>query len=185
MIEQAVLDIQPSRGCVVKGNPHTVGGVDVKKLVDKNNKRKRVGIVYRYLFPNGKNYIGQTWQSVSKRVKQHFYDSETRARSPIQRALLKYPVKKIFILAVGYSKKEIDGLEKYWISEYKSSVRDSGYNIQMGGRNSFKYAEGYRKDPINIRLHSKETKRKMKQLHLKLWEKRKMSNDGKQFYFIL
>lgn len=101
------------------------------------------GYIYKYTFPNGKVYIGQTRVSVKERHYQHMSASRDRKRSTISEiAIAKYgePVlETIETIEVNDNEKtELDQLlneaEKKWIKHYDSTNRAKGYNIQLGGK---------------------------------------------------
>ncbi len=100
------------------------------------------GFIYKYTYPNGKVYIGQTRNSVKQRHYQHMSASKDQARRTIcEMAIAKYGEPKLDILETievedNEPTKLIDKLneaEKKWITEYDSTNREKGYNIQNGG----------------------------------------------------
>ena len=89
------------------------------------------GVVYKLTNTvNGKNYIGQTKNSVEKRFRDHTY-----AKSAIGDAIRKYGKDKFTkeILAVCESREELNACELRFISEYKSNDPNFGYNRTGGG----------------------------------------------------
>ena len=89
------------------------------------------GVVYKLTNTvNGKNYIGQTQNSVEKRFRDHSY-----AKSAIGEAIRKYGKDKFTkeILAVCESREELNACELRFISEYKSNDPNFGYNRTGGG----------------------------------------------------
>lgn len=99
------------------------------------------GFIYKYSFPNGKVYIGQTRTSIEKRHYEHMYASEHDRRSLCEVAITKYGEPKLDLLEtieVGDNEKTklislLNAAEKKWISEYDATNRRKGYNIQNGG----------------------------------------------------
>ncbi len=79
---------------------------------------------------NGKIYIGQTQQRLSKRTIDHIY----RGKTPVEKALKKYGLQSFTISVIDEAdeKSILDEKEKYWISFYKSKPPD-GYNMTTGG----------------------------------------------------
>ena len=101
------------------------------------------GYIYKYTYPNGKVYIGQTRVSVEARHKQHMWASkyEDGKRTLCERAIAKHGepiVETIETIEVDDSNitnlcKRLDEAEKKWIQEYDSTNLQKGYNIQCGG----------------------------------------------------
>ena len=61
------------------------------------------GYIYKYTFPNGKVYIGQTAQNLEERHYQHLYnadhiDAEDRSILLVDRAIHKYGVPKLEVI---------------------------------------------------------------------------------------
>lgn len=113
---------------------------------------------------NGKQYVGQTWQSLEKRWAEHCLVARSKTH-PFSRSILKYgaDVFEVEILYEGVTdQSELDELEKLVIKEYETLV-PNGYNLQEGGRggrhselSKNKVAE-YRRG----RKHSDDTKQKI------------------------
>lgn len=100
------------------------------------------GFIYKYIYPNGKVYIGQTRVSVRDRHYQHMSASKDPKRRTIcEVAIAKYGEPKLETIetievADNESTKLVSLLneaEKKWITEYDSTNRIKGYNIQNGG----------------------------------------------------
>lgn len=100
------------------------------------------GFIYKYTYPNGKVYIGQTRVSVKERHYQHMSASKDQQRRTIcELAIAKYGEPKLEVLeTIEVEDNEITKLvdllneaEKKWIKEYNSTDRQNGYNIQSGG----------------------------------------------------
>ena len=93
-----------------------------------------MGEIYKITcIPNGKLYIGQTTQGTNKRWKQHVRGDNVRT-SHISAAIKKYNKQnfKVEVIHVTSMIHELDDLEKYYISYYKS-LTPNGYNICPGG----------------------------------------------------
>ncbi len=80
---------------------------------------------------NGKIYIGQTRNSLTKRWYEHRFTNKT---SPIHLAILKYGSENFSIeqIDVANSKEELTKLEQHWMDLYKSKT-PNGYNILDAG----------------------------------------------------
>lgn len=131
------------------------------------------GIIYRYISPSGKVYIGQTTNQRLRRKKWFNMSSPYTSsdwKSKIDRARVKYRPEsfKYKVLFRGNyinreaAKIELNTLETYYVGLYDSYRR--GYNSTIGGDS----ASG----PIQ---HSAEAKLKMRNSHLG----RKMSDSTK------
>lgn len=100
------------------------------------------GIIYRYVSPSGKSYIGQT-TSPDKRKNQHrkiaYRETDKSYYLPFYTAIRKYGWDsfkyEVLITVQEESKKELtkklDDLEIYYIGKYNSYV--DGYNCTIGG----------------------------------------------------
>ena len=114
------------------------------------------GYIYKYTYPNGKVYIGQTRVSVEARHKQHMwsYKNDIERRTLCEIAIAKYGepiVETIETIEVDDDKptllcKKLDEAEMKWIHEYDSTDTQKGYNIIGGGQH---------KTPIDFILQEK------------------------------
>ena len=84
------------------------------------------GIIYLYIFDNGKTYVGQTTQELKKRHKGHLSD-----RQPVDDALRKHAY-ELKILEI-VPKSELDDKEREYIKKY-NSMKPNGYNLDSGGK---------------------------------------------------
>lgn len=100
------------------------------------------GYIYKYTFPNGKVYIGQTSVSVKQRHLQHMSDSKNpNKRTICEVAIAKYGAPRLDIIEtieVDDNKiteliEKLSKAEKKWIKKYDSTNVTKGYNIQNGG----------------------------------------------------
>lgn len=103
---------------------------------------KLYGYIYKYTYPNGKVYIGQTRVSVKERHYQHMSASKDPSRRTIcEVAIAKYGeplLETIETISVSEDQKTklvdlLNEAEKKWIKHYDSTNRHKGYNIQNGG----------------------------------------------------
>ncbi len=101
------------------------------------------GYIYKYTFPNGKIYIGQTRISVKERHYQHMYAAANSDKCTVcELAIAKYGEPALEIIeTIEVDNKEnlklsklLDEAEKKWIKQYDSTTKSGkGYNVQEGG----------------------------------------------------
>ena len=113
------------------------------------------GIYCLYNTINNKIYIGQS-NKIRYRINQHFKSTDDL---PIHRAIRKYGIInfKIFVLEL-FEEEDRDKLNKseiYYIDKFKSNLKESGYNLTIGG-------EGHKGVPMK-----EETKEKLRELQNK------------------
>lgn len=86
---------------------------------------------------NGKKYVGQTKQKLSKRWYKHCWVTLKGSTLPFHNAIRKYG-KESFISEILEKdikdQNHIDELEIKWISDFKSSNLEFGYNLDAGGQ---------------------------------------------------
>jgi hypothetical protein len=123
-----------------------------------------VWTIYRLLFPNEKNYIGQTVFTAEIRFKcGHCRSANAGSEYPCHRAIRKYGKEKVIVTTLCYAntKEEANELEKKYIEEYNSLVKNGkGYNQTIGGEgtNGYKFSEEQRQ-------HASEAQQKRKETH--------------------
>lgn len=102
------------------------------------------GYIYKYTYPNGKVYIGQTATSVEKRWQEHVSNSrKLHSKMVCDAAIKKYGKENIKIevleeVEVDDKKptllvEKLNELERKYISEYDSANIAKGYNMLLGG----------------------------------------------------
>jgi len=102
-----------------------------------------IGVIYKIVFPNGKEYIGQTIRSVKERLRSHINDSYNikykTYNTKVARAIRKYcgVEKDISELKLVTIKQDVpilllDKYEIKYIKKYNSI--ECGYNIAKGGK---------------------------------------------------
>ena len=101
---------------------------------------------------NGKVYIGITSQGADVRFGHHLYEARSGSTFPIHNAIRKYGVDNFTVetIAECESYEQLKELEKKFIKEYQSKLREFGYNLTDGGDGTFG------------RFHSEETKDKIR-----------------------
>jgi group I intron endonuclease len=88
--------------------------------------------IYCHLFPNGKRYVGITKTSLEKR----FDNGKSYKTCPLMdRAIQKYGWENIehIILDSANTKEDAENKERFYISKYKTTETEFGYNILPGG----------------------------------------------------
>lgn len=102
---------------------------------------KHKGYIYKYSFPNGKVYIGQTITSVKQRHYVHMSDARRRERSTLcDVALAKFGEIQPETIEIVEDedktklKERLDKAEIKWIRHYDSTNIVNGYNVQQGGK---------------------------------------------------
>ncbi|MBR4338045.1 MAG: hypothetical protein IKP91_07400 [Bacteroidaceae bacterium] len=108
----------------------------IKDSTFKNSKKEK-GVIYKYVFPNGKVYVGQTTHPRSRHLA-HFGKGGDR-NITLYRAYVKYGMPKYNVLEkVERDTKEelreaLNAMEQKYILEYKSNNKRFGYNLTSGG----------------------------------------------------
>jgi group I intron endonuclease len=104
---------------------------------------------------NTKVYVGQTYQALNRRWKQHKIYSKF-SKEKIYQAIRKYGIEKFNIKLICYvpTSEEADLKERELIKHYDSIK--NGYNIQDGGRFGFKMTE---ETKLKISIKNKGKKR--------------------------
>lgn len=114
---------------------------------------------------NGKQYIGQTTQTIQRRWQGHIVDSKRRhSDTPLYRAFRKYGVENFIIekLCDAANIDELNSLEEWAIKNLWSRV-PFGYNVANGGKNRIMCPETKAKIGAKSkgRIPSAETREKM------------------------
>ena len=131
-------------------------------------------IIYKYTFPNGKVYIGQTYKD-SKRLNNR---SAYRNSPAIYNAMNKYKTWDTEIL-VECPEHLADWWETSMIKIHDSMNKEKGYNRESGGHKNKHFSEESRKKmsnnhadfkgvnhPIYGKHHSEETGKKMSDIRI-------------------
>lgn len=107
--------------------------------------KNRIYFIYKYTFPNGKVYIGQTYKGSGRYGTQFGYKGQL-----VYRAMKKYPNYKKEILEYC-TLEEVDDRERYYIEKYRAMEKPYGYNREGGGNDS--------------KIRSEETKSLISSIH--------------------
>lgn len=126
-----------------------------------NKQKLYYGVIYKYTFPNGKVYIGQTINPRSRK-SQHLCESTGARNVAFWRAYKKYGYADYEeIEIVEEPTKEalcdrLNSLEESYIEEYRSTDPKYGYNLTSGGKVFIVNEEGRkhmseaRKDKLSV-----------------------------------
>lgn len=134
--------------------------------IDENihNLFQVYGIIYLHESPSGGIYVGQTIFSIDDRKKQHIEDANRGSPYIFHNAIRKYGIDNFtsMIIAVAYSKEELNDLEIYYIKYYNSYYKNDdgtnnnkGYNMTRGGEgtNGYIYTD---EDKLKLSLSLKK-----------------------------
>jgi group I intron endonuclease len=122
---------------------------------------------------NGHRYVGQTIQTLEKRIIAHRAEMSRGSNFPIHNALRKYGAEKFSweTMAFCEDRDNRDSLENFYI-RYFGSKRPDGYNLTDGGdgrrgpqsdESKIKMSETWSRigHPMTGKHHSEETKKKI------------------------
>lgn len=121
---------------------------------------------------NGKRYVGQTQNSLKKRIKDHYYQS-LEPRIVFHKALNKYGSDFDWeILESDINTiEELNKKERYYISKMNSLISGHGYNVKLGGDNhkrvSGEYHPNYGKtlEEIHGKKMAEHIRKKIAEVH--------------------
>lgn len=91
-------------------------------------------LIYRFIFPNEKSYIGQT-VNFSSRMSNHKKTArEKKYNTPLYNAIRKYGWDNLKITQLTFcTPEDVDELERLYIEKFKTLDRSFGYNLDTGG----------------------------------------------------
>ena len=130
----------------------------------KENCQQRKGIIYKITnLLDGKVYVGQTVQKLSRRLCQHRNEKRTD-NSLIDKAIQKYGWKNFSHEVIEEVPCEmLNEREMFWIAHY-DCMTPKGYNLTSGGRSDFTVSDET-KEKLRVanegKKHSEETKEKI------------------------
>lgn len=113
-------------------------------------------LIYSYISPSNKRYIGQTCESLSKRAGKNGirYKSSPAFWKAIQKYGWAYFQKHREVLATATDREEANTLESYFIDMYNTTNKLYGYNILSGGYDGFGLTNALPIIGINLSNHS-------------------------------
>lgn len=124
---------------------------DVKVHIKTEDILKE-NVIYRFTFPNGKFYIGQTVQKLNVRLSKHCNNSfsikDSEFNTIKSRAIRKYMQFEVDVL---YQGDNLDEEEIKFIEMHQSTNPEYGYNSSLGGKGCYgrKMSEANKKALIN------------------------------------
>ena len=90
-------------------------------------------IIYRIVFPNGKNYVGQTRTRLEKRMNSHKFNSKNNYSEkyylPLYNAIRKYKWNSLQIEVLEITDiKTANRKETFYMEKFSSLIEENGYN---------------------------------------------------------
>jgi hypothetical protein len=128
-----------------------------------------MGYIYRFLFPSGKSYVGQTTQHYRKRWWSHknSLNEKKKGCRVLKMAIQKYGWESIKKYVVANAPdNELDRLEIEFIQKYDSY--HNGYNLTLGGdANPMKNGDlkEYHKQRLKETGHAARTSKAIREFH--------------------
>lgn len=125
------------------------------------NCQQRMGVIYKITnLVDGKIYVGQTVQKLSRRFNQHKHGNG----EGVDQAIKKYGIENFKIEPIEKCPREmLNDREMFWIKEL-NCIAPNGYNLTEGGQSDFRVSEATKEKLriINIgKTLSAETKAKI------------------------
>lgn len=99
-----------------------------------------IGYIYKYTFPDGKVYIGQTVRPIAARHREHTMPSSGKLNTAFWSAWQRFGEAQLDTLEVVNAENteeltwKLDNLEKQYIRQYHALDPDYGYNRARGGQ---------------------------------------------------
>jgi len=101
-----------------------------------------IGYIYRYTFPDGKVYIGQTVRPVAARHREHTMPSSGKLNTAFWSAWQRFGEAQLDTLEIVHADnteeltQKLDNLEMLYIRQYHALDPNYGYNRTRGGQNT-------------------------------------------------
>jgi len=109
-------------------------------------KEFRIGLIYVYISPSGKRYVGQTINESSR--KSHHKNEDIKSQTYFGNAIRKYGFENFrYEVIIKFKptpdkeklKRVLNKLEKRYIKLYKTDMSEFGYNLNKGGEGNIGY----------------------------------------------
>ena len=144
--------------------------------MDKTEK-----IVYRYLFPHGKNYIGLTTRPKNIRKNEHKCALNIGDTKCVYNAMRKYGIENVIyeVLDTAETNEELCELEIMYIQKYNSFYKNhKGYNMTYGGEGikGYTFNEEQKQNCREAQKRRKEEHPEIYINHSKIMKKRAIDN---------
>lgn len=126
--------------------------------------------VYRYVFPDGKVYVGMTKHTLRQRFVTG-YQHNDRLATALQEVGWDGLIKETIV--DGLTAEEADNLEQFYIAKFRATDPEYGYNISPGGKATYKglkHTEEYKQRMSELykgKVFSPETLQRMREAHKK------------------
>lgn len=135
-------------------------------------------LIYMYVFPSGRGYVGVTTGTEAHRTAQHMYEAKNYPPGYgsflLNAAIRKYGKFTRYILYRGSAtREEMDGIEAGFIAKY-NTLKPNGYNLKVGGHTLKQTEEMLAKRSLSLRKDKRW-------LHLPRHTKVEVSNDKLKF----
>jgi len=102
------------------------------------------GIIYKCTnLVNNKVYIGQTIKGLECRKKKHYKLADKKINRYFYDAINKHKKENFYWeqIDIASSKEELDSKERFYISMYRSYIKEYGYNMTLGGDGGDTYSK--------------------------------------------
>jgi len=105
----------------------------------------KIGVIYKYISPSGKIYVGQTINEKSR--KSQHKNQNSKSNTYFGKAIRKYGFEYKVIIKFKPTidklklKRVLDKLEKRYIELYNSDKVELGYNLNEGGKGNLGYVQ--------------------------------------------
>ena len=110
----------------------------LSELIESDYGKNISSVIYKLTnIINGKVYIGQTKNSLRKRLISHISQAKPNTKSKkhyLQYAIIKYGLDNFVVdILETCPSKLLNDREKFWIKKFNSAVSTKGYNCTYGG----------------------------------------------------
>jgi group I intron endonuclease len=120
----------------------------------------KYGLIYKITNKiNGKSYVGQTTQSISKRFSDHCY--ETRNNRYVSNSIRKHGKENFIVeeIAIANNQNELNELEVYYVDLHQT-MYPNGYNHRSGGKQNGKCSDELKRKISQAKIGKPNYKRR-------------------------
>lgn len=124
--------------------------------------------VYRYVFPDGKVYVGMTSHTLDRRWTFGYQHNE-RLTAALREVGINALRREVIV--DGLTEEEAERLEQFYIAKFRATDPEYGYNISPGGKATYKglkHTEEYKRHMSELykgKVFSPETLQRMREAH--------------------